>query len=152
MAPIQQYRKTSGPMSENLNKKQYHGGKVHTLHGMRKGKHCCGRHEVTRYQNVAGLAQSCEVRRSHAFQGSHAHNKLCQTTAYAARTQLRPQAHSPVKHTLHFQHRLHLMGTSMCLVLGTWVTVPRTGGLKKSSRSSVVSRISGKDLTWVVHA
>lgn len=59
MAPIQQYRKTSGPMLENLNMKQYHGGKVHTLHGMRKGKHCCGHHEVTGNQNIAGLAQSC---------------------------------------------------------------------------------------------
>lgn len=36
MAPIQQYRKTSGPMFENLNTKLYHRGKVHTLHGMWK--------------------------------------------------------------------------------------------------------------------
>lgn len=134
-------------MFENLNMKLYHRGKVHTLHGMWKGEHCCGHHEGTRHQNVAGLAQSGYLRKSHAYPGSHAHNRLCQTSTYAPRTQLRPQAHSPVKHTLHFQHRLHFMGPGMCLVLGTGVTVPRTGALKKSSHSSVVSRTSEKDLT-----
>lgn len=58
MAPIQQYRKTPGPMFENLNMKPYHGGKVHTLYGMQKGKHWWGHQEVTRYQNITGLAQS----------------------------------------------------------------------------------------------
>lgn len=47
MAPTQQYRKTSGPMLENLNMKQYHGDKGHTLHGMRKGTRWRGHHEAT---------------------------------------------------------------------------------------------------------
>lgn len=57
MTPIQPYRNTSGPTFENLNTKQYHRGKVHTLHGMLTGKHHCDLHEVTQYENITGLVE-----------------------------------------------------------------------------------------------
>lgn len=76
MAPLQQYRKTSDPMFENLSTKLYHRGKVHCMARGKENTAVATMKEHGTRTSLVWLRVVNWGRAIHAFQGSHAHNKL----------------------------------------------------------------------------